>query len=80
MGLRSGVAVAVAGSYSSDSTPSLGTSICSGRGPKKTTKVYYTPNVFRIASPKPLQTVDLLKGVQDLFPILPPPTAPPAPT
>ena len=36
--LRSGVAVAVveAGSCSSDSTPSLGTSICCGYGPKKT--------------------------------------------
>ena len=29
-------AVAVAGSYSSDSTPSLGTSICPGCSPKKT--------------------------------------------
>ena len=40
MWLRSGVAVAVAkaGGYSSDSTPSLVTSICCGRGPKKTTK------------------------------------------
>ena len=28
------VAVAVAGSYSSDSTPSLGTSICRGSGPR----------------------------------------------
>ena len=37
MRLRSGVAVAVAeaGSYSSDSTPSLGTSVCCGCGPKK---------------------------------------------
>ena len=34
--LRSGVAVAVMGSYSSYSTPSLGTSICCGSGPKKT--------------------------------------------
>ena len=32
------VAVAVAGSYSSDSTPSLGTSICCGCGPKKKNK------------------------------------------
>ena len=40
MQLRSGVAVAVAlaGSYSSDLTPSLGTSICSGCGPKKSKK------------------------------------------
>ena len=38
--LRSGVAVAVAQacSYSSDSTPSLGTSICCGCGPQKTKK------------------------------------------
>ena len=36
MQLRSGVAVAVAGLYSSDWTPSLGTSICRGCGPKKT--------------------------------------------
>ena len=38
MQLGSGVAVAVteAGSYSSDSTPSLGTSVCHGYGPKKT--------------------------------------------
>ena len=38
MWLGSGVAVAVvkAGSYSSDSTPSLGTSICCECGPKKT--------------------------------------------
>ena len=33
--LRSDVAVAQAGSYSSDGTPSLGTSICLGYGPKK---------------------------------------------
>ena len=32
------VAVAVAGSCSSDSTPSLGTSICRGCGPKKKKK------------------------------------------
>ena len=38
MRLGSGVAVAVvwAGSYSSDSAPSLGTSICHGCDPKKT--------------------------------------------
>ena len=37
MWLRSGIAVAVtwAGSYSSSSTPNLGTSICRGYGPKK---------------------------------------------
>ena len=37
MWLRSGIAVAVvqAGSYSSDLTPSLGTSLCLGCGPKK---------------------------------------------
>ena len=36
MWLRSGVAMAVAytGDYSSDLTPSLGTSICHGYGPK----------------------------------------------
>ena len=36
--LRSGIAVAVAqaSGYSSESTPSLGTSICPGSGPKKT--------------------------------------------
>ena len=33
--LRYGIAVAKAGSCSSDSTPSLGTSICCRRGPKK---------------------------------------------
>ena len=40
MWLGSGVAVAVAvaGSYSSDSTPSLGTSICHGCGPEETKK------------------------------------------
>ena len=40
MQLRSGVAVAVvqAHSYSSNMTPSLGTSICSRCGPKKKTK------------------------------------------
>jgi len=32
------VAVAVVSSYSSDSTPSLGTSICRGCSPKKTNK------------------------------------------
>ena len=38
MQVRSGIAVAVVytGSYSSYSTPSLGTSICHGYGPKKT--------------------------------------------
>ena len=36
--LESGVVVAVAGSYSSDSTPSLGTSIRCGYGPKKKEK------------------------------------------
>ena len=34
--LKSDVAVAVAGSYTSDLTPSLGTSICCTWGPKKT--------------------------------------------
>ena len=42
---RSGVAVAVvwAGNYSSDLTPSLGTSICSGYSPENTKKkkIYY---------------------------------------
>ena len=40
MQLGSGIAVAVvwAGSYSSDLTPSLGTSICRECGPKKTKK------------------------------------------
>ena len=33
--------VAVAGNYSSNSTPSLGTSICCGCGPKKTKKTKY---------------------------------------
>ena len=36
--LRSGVAVAVASGYSSDLTPSLGTSICRRLGPKKDQK------------------------------------------
>ena len=36
MRLRSGVAVAVASSYSSESTPSLGTSICCWCSPKET--------------------------------------------
>ena len=41
--LGSSVAVAVvsAGSYSSELTPSLGTSICHGRGPKKTKKSHW---------------------------------------
>ena len=34
----SGMAVAVASGYSSNLIPSLGTSICKGRGPKKTEK------------------------------------------
>ena len=38
MGLGSGVSVAVAGSCSSDSTPSLGSFICHGCSPKKTKK------------------------------------------
>ena len=38
MWLGSHVAVAVAGSYSCDLTPSLGTSICCGCGPKKKKK------------------------------------------
>ena len=38
MWLRSGVAVAVAGSCSSDSTPRQGTSICCKSGPKKDKK------------------------------------------
>ena len=40
MRLGSGIAGAVvqAGSYSSDSTPNRGTSICHGNGPKKTKK------------------------------------------
>ena len=43
MGLRSGVAVAVAeaSGYSSNSIPSLGTSICHGYGPKKQNKIKY---------------------------------------
>ena len=36
LGSGTAVAVAVAGSYSSNSTPSLGTSICGGCVPKKT--------------------------------------------
>ena len=39
MWLGSSVAVAQVGSYSSDVTPSLGTSKCQGRSPKKKTKV-----------------------------------------
>ena len=38
MQLRSGVAVALAASYSSDSTRSLGTTICPGCSPKKKKK------------------------------------------
>ena len=38
LGSRIAVAVVQAGSYSLDSTPSLGTSICHGCGPKKTIK------------------------------------------
>ena len=37
-GIAVAVAVAVASSYSSDLTPSLGTSICYGCGPKKEKK------------------------------------------
>ena len=36
LGLAVAVAVAQAGGYSSDLTPSLGTSVCRGCGPKKT--------------------------------------------
>lgn len=38
--------------------------------------VYYIQDGFWIALPTPLQTADLPKGVQDLFPILPPPATP----
>ena len=38
LGSHVAVAVAYAGSCSSDSTPSLGTSICPGCGPKKEKK------------------------------------------
>ena len=38
MRLRSCVAVAVVGGYSSDSTPGLGPSICGGCDPKKTNR------------------------------------------
>ena len=38
LGPHVAVAVAQAGSYSSDSTPSLGTSICCGCGPKEKKK------------------------------------------
>ena len=38
LGCHVAVAVVYAGSYSSNSTSSLGTSICGGRGPKKTKK------------------------------------------
>ena len=38
LGAHDAVATAWAGGYSSDSTPSLGASICGGRGPKKTKK------------------------------------------
>ena len=44
MWLGSYVAVAVAGSYSSDMTPSLGTSICCKCGPKKKKKKGKTLN------------------------------------
>ena len=39
MQLRSCIAVAVAGSCSSNSTPSLGISMCHGCGPKKQKKI-----------------------------------------
>ena len=38
LGFRVAVAVAVAGSYSSDLTPSLGTSMCQGCSPLKSKK------------------------------------------
>ena len=38
LGSRVAVALVQAGSYSSDSTPSLGTSMCRERGPKETKK------------------------------------------
>ena len=55
MWLGSGVAVAVvqAGSCSSDLTPSLGTSVCCGYGPKKTKKIscrYGVPLPFNTKS------------------------------
>ena len=43
MWLRSHVAVAVAGSFSSNLTPSLGTSVCLGCGPKKRKKNNHMP-------------------------------------
>ena len=52
--LRSGFAVAVdvAGSCSSDWTPSLGTSICQGCGPKKTRKKYRNSSSVRGSPPR----------------------------
>jgi len=53
MRFRSGIAVAVvqASSYSSDSTPSLGTSISCTCGPKKTNKVMKTRIRYKVAAP-----------------------------
>ena len=51
MWLRSGVVLAVAGSYNSSSTPSLGTSICCRCGPekgKKKSNIFYVILLVKI--------------------------------
>ena len=65
MWLGSGIAmaVAVAGNYSSDSTPSLGTSICRQCGPKKMTTTTTTKAIIVESSSSPL----LLFGVIHIF-------------
>ena len=50
LGSHVAVAVAQAGSYSSDSTPSLGTSICCGYGPKRQGKKK-TKKINKIKAP-----------------------------
>ena len=49
LGSRAAVALAEAGSYSSDWTPSLETSICRGFGPKKQNKTKQNKNLKGLA-------------------------------
>ena len=56
LGYHVAVAVVSAGSCSSYMTPSLGTSICHGRGPKKTKKKIKSKLTYKIHDEKIIQT------------------------
>ena len=73
-GSRVAVAVVEAGGYSSDSTPSLGTSMCPECGPKKTEDTKTLPGIRHEAQRfKPGSPGSAKRKVRPLLPLLPGP-------